>query len=113
MPTFNWDVGAGTSLAARARLYGFSGTSGVREGEAFARGSLDVTIEIPAVTTVGDQRLALAFSGYTGSVTASEATGETGGDYTEPVGEFTGGGGGCGISLQSAPWLRLEPYPAA
>lgn len=54
----------------------------------------------PAVTTTGDNRLAMAFVAIVGNVTVTDMTGESGGDWTEAVSEYADTPGT--IQLQTA-----------
>jgi hypothetical protein len=103
-PSFTWSAAAGTTPAARARIYGFAGAANTTEGGSSAGGTADATIEIPSVTTIGPNRLVVAFASAMGLVDAiGDATGESGGDYTRPVTGFSTGGGNAIIMIQTAP----------
>lgn len=108
MPAINWDSGTNTAPAARARIYAVRGTDGTRESSVVATATGDGTIEIPAVTTLGPNRLVLVFATTSAAplpTAPGHAAGEIGGDYTAPVTGFSSGGGNCGIMIQTAPMV--------
>ena len=109
-PSFTWDDAAGTTPSARSRIYAFQDASGVIESSAVVVNSVaGPVIAIPSVTTLGPNRLVVAFAATLGSALPAapgHATGETGGDYTQLATGFTGGAGGAAAILgQSAPMI--------
>lgn len=78
----------GGNSTKQARIYSFSGTNGTIEGAAL--GQLNSTpIDFPSVTTAGADRLACALVCTRDTQALVSATGESGGDWTEAVAEYT------------------------
>lgn len=80
-------TGSGSNLGAVGRMYAIADTSGQVEGGNPAEGG-NASIEIPSITTIGADRLALAFSSCITSQNTGDATGETGGDYAQIAAEY-------------------------
>jgi hypothetical protein len=85
---------AGPLNDCEARMYRFTGWANATpiadnfEAGATANGT-DNSIEIPSVTTTGTDELVVAFIAIADDNAVASATGETGGDYTEAVAEYT------------------------
>jgi hypothetical protein len=97
-------VTIGGSTAKLARMYSFRNValSSFTEGGSFGT-SDGTTISARSVTTTGPSRLVVSFVFVTNNNAIGPFTGETGGDWIEPIAEFTStaGNGGC-IQLQTA-----------
>lgn len=99
----------GTNQGAYARIYSFSGVknsgssaSDICESGSNTSGSSS-SVSFIDVTTTGADRLACVFTGANDDATIAAFTGESGGDLTEPVAEYTSVTGGDGmLSLQTA-----------
>ena len=95
----------GATTGSYARMYSFSNValSSFTEGGGLGAGS-DASIEAVAVTTTDVERLAVSLVAVTDNNTGIDAfAGETGGDWTEAVAEFTSGTGNDGaLQLQIA-----------
>lgn len=95
-----------TSNIRIGRIYLFRGTvadaSTVDEGAATTSGN-STTISMPSVTTTAADRLVVALVGNNDNGALVSATGESGGDWTETVAEFTtASGGNGGLQLQTS-----------
>ena len=103
MPTFTWGDGGGTSPAARSRIYAVQNTNGAAEGGGvLLAASANANLAIPSVATSGPNRLVLAFFAHLSTtITNGDATGTTGGTYTQPVIAYVGAGAGS-IGIQIA-----------
>ncbi len=97
-------VTIGNSTVKIARMYAFRNValSNFAEGGGFGFGTVS-TISAQSVTTGGPKRLALSFVFENYNNAVDSFTGETGGDWTEAVAEFstTAGSRGC-VQLQTA-----------
>jgi len=103
--TGNQAVGVGTANIVKiGRMYAFRNValSSFTEGGGFGSGTV-TTISAQSVTTTGVKRLAVSFVFVNDDNAVGSFTGETGGDWTEQVAEFTTiqGSDGC-VQLQGA-----------
>lgn len=89
-----------------ARIYRITGnqtTAGYTEGVSNSGiGDASSTVTDAGVTTTGDDRLALNFVGVNGTGALGNFTGETGGDWTAAIAEFTDAPSGVQLQLQTA-----------
>jgi len=99
------DVGGGAAPYG-ARIYKITGnqtTAGYTEGVSNSGiGDASATVTDAGVTTTGVDRLALNFVAVNGTAGLSSFTGETGGDWTEAVAEYTDATNGIQLQLQTA-----------
>lgn len=72
-----------------ARMHSFAGASGIEGGNLYQSNNTTPAL-IPTLTTGGANRLGLAFLSHGNVVAPSDATGETGGNFTEAGAEYTG-----------------------
>jgi hypothetical protein len=86
---------AGTVNDSEARMYRFidwANTTPIEDNfedtDAYTEGS-DNSIEMPSVTTTGAEELAVAFVQIADDNAVASATGESGGDWTEALAEYT------------------------
>jgi hypothetical protein len=92
-----------------ARMYTFRGTmqtvAAAIEAGVLATAT-STSVSAPDVTTLGPDRLAVALVQIADDLAQTEFTGETGGDWVEPVEEFTttdGADGSMGIQIADMP----------
>jgi uncharacterized repeat protein (TIGR02543 family) len=80
----------GTNYDRAARMYAFRNVAltSFTEGASFGIGNDDVILA-QSLTTSGDKRLAVSFVSVNNDISVGSFTGESGGDWTEAVGEFT------------------------
>jgi hypothetical protein len=97
-------VSCAVAVCRMGRMYAFRNvaTSSFTEGGGFGQGTV-ATISAQSVTTTGVKRLDVSFVFVSDDNAVGSFTGETGGDWTETMAEFTttSGADGC-IQLQSA-----------
>jgi hypothetical protein len=103
--TGNLTVNIGGGAAATlGRIYRFTGNAISAYSEGLSNsgiGDISATVTDAGVTTTGVDRLALNFVACSGTGSIGSFTGETGGDWTEAVAEFTDATNGQ-IQLQTA-----------